>query len=54
MFEFREYYFIKWKFYFWNFLSEIHTKGFLIGRIFCSIDWNDEKNNPGVTGWFNR
>ena len=33
MFEFGEYCFIKWKFKFWNFLSEIWN-------LVCSIDWN--------------
>ena len=54
MFEFGEYCFIKWKFKFWNFLSEIRTKGFSIDRNFCSIDQNDEENNLGVSGWFDR
>ena len=50
MFEFEEYYFIKWKFKFLNFLSEIRSKEFSIYWNFCSIDRNDEKNNPGVSG----
>ena len=54
IFEFREYCFIKWKFKFWNFLSEIRTKRFSIGRNFYSINWNYEENNPGVSGWFDR
>ena len=29
---------------------EIRTKGFSINRSFCSIDRNDEENNPGVFG----
>ena len=52
MFEFGEYCFLKWKFKFWNFLSEIWTKGFSISQNSCSIDWNDEENDPRVSGWF--
>ena len=58
MFEFGEYCFIKWKFKFKNFLSEIWTKRFSISRNFYSINRNfcsiDKENNPGVIGWFNR
>ena len=49
MFEFGEYCFVKLKLKFQNFLSEIRTKGFFIDRNFCSIDRNDEENNPEVS-----
>ena len=54
MFLYGDYCFTKWKFKFWKFLSEIRTKRFSIGQNFCSIDWNDEENNPGITRWVNR
>ena len=52
IFEFEEYCFIKWKLKFWNFLSEIWTKGFSIGSNFFSIDRNDQENNLRISGWF--
>ena len=52
MVEFGEYCFIKWKFKFWNFLSEIRNSVFSIGWSFFSINWNDGEKNPEVSGWF--
>ena len=55
IFKFEEYCFIKLKkskFKFWIFLSIIRNSVSSISQRFCSIDWSDEKNNPGVSTWF--
>ena len=57
MFEFGEYCFIKWKLKFWNFLSEIRTTAFSIGRSFGSIDRNGKEKileslDVSIATWF--
>ena len=43
MFEFGEYCFIKWKFKFWNFLSENSKYSIFYWWSFGSIDWNGKE-----------